>query len=177
MSMTNMPRPEPSEPVRIEDHLGLVRSLVLKFIRKGDVEDSELYSVGCIALLEAAKTFDPSKSKFCTWAWHVVMSRLIDEVKKNGRATPSVSCDFSNVAESRKESVPLEILPDILISAAEDDEDKDATKMLFGHYLDGKSLAELGKEFGYSKEWVRKRVQLAVMRIRLKNRHILENHL
>lgn len=160
------------ETVRVEDHLGLVSSIALKFVRKGDVEDSELYSIGCLALVEAAKTHDPSKSKFCTWAYRVVRNRIIDEVKKSGRQRESSPGDLSSFADEREPAMPVHMIPEIL--RGEKDE---STRMLVEHYLDGKSLAEIGREFGLSREWVRKKVQSAISRIRSKNRHMLENHI
>ena len=161
------------QTVRVEDHLGLVSSIVLKFIRKGEVEDSELYSVGCLALVEAARTHDPSKSKFCTWAYRVVRNRIIDEVKKSGRTKERSACDLSLFADERESPMPVHMLPQMLGDTKVDD----STKMLVGHYIDGKSLAEIGRELGFSREWVRKKVQSAISRIRSKNRHILENYI
>ncbi len=170
--MTHSAPKEAHEPIRVEDHLGLVRSLVLKFIRKGDVEDSELYSIGCLALVEATKTYDPSKSKFATWAWRVVRNRLLDEVKKSGRSRESASCDLATFADDRSAAMPVHMLSDFLGSLKGD---RDA-KMLVDHYLEGRSLSDIGSQVGFSKEWVRKKLQATILRIRAKNRHILENH-
>lgn len=176
MAMINIPpKEEVQEAVRVEDHLGLVRSLVLKFIRKGDVEDSELYSIGCLALVEATKSYDPSKSKFATWAWKIVRNRMLDEVKKSGRSRESSSCDFASFADDRLASppaLPVHMLSDFLGSV---EGDKDA-EMLVDHYLAGRSLSDIGRQVGFSKEWVRKRLQSAIVRIRAKNRHIVEEN-
>lgn len=161
--------------VRVEDHLGLVCSIVLKFIRRGKVEDSELYSVGCLALMEAARTFDPSKGKFATWAHLIVRQGVIDELKKNGRSRENSSCELSKVAEERSPSSPVHFIDDIIVRASEDGGDDN--KMLLAHYLEGKSLSELGREFGFSKEWVRKRIRSAASKIRERDRHIVENHI
>lgn len=161
--------------VRVEDHLGLVCSIVLKFVRKGKVEDSELYSVGCLALMEAARTFDPSKGKFATWAYLIVRQGVIDELKKNGRSRESSSCELEKVADARRSTSTAQVVPGIVVRACEDGGDDN--KMLLSHYLDGKSLSEIGREFGFSKEWVRKRIQAAALRIRERDRHIVENQI
>lgn len=162
--------------VRVEDHLGLLKASVLKFVRKGKVEDSELYSVGCLALMEAARTFDPSKAKFCTWATRLIRQRIIDEIKRTRRSREDSSCELASVPEAKKDSVPVHLLPEILESSAEC-VGKDDTRMLLGHYLEGRSLSDLGREFGYSKEWIRRKMQSAMSTIRLKNKNTLENYL
>lgn len=162
---------ERRDTIRVEDHLGLVGSIVLKFVRKGEVEDSELYSVGCLALVEAAKTHDPSKSKFSTWAYRVVRNRVLDEFKKSRRSRESSSCNLSMLADDFRESFPVHMVSDMIGGEERDD----FTKMLVEHYIEGKSLAEIGREFGISREWVRKKVQFALSRIRSKNLHVLEN--
>jgi RNA polymerase sigma factor (sigma-70 family) len=161
----------PDEPVRIEDHIGLLRSCVLKFVRSGPVEDSEFYSVGCLALVEAARTFDPSRSKFCTWATRIVTQRLVDEFHRNARLKESPSPDLDARPEEHRESLPLHLLP-VLVGGEGDDR-----SMVVGHYLEGKSLSDLGREFGYSKEWIRKKIQSAVLKMRRENLSILEAYL
>lgn len=153
--------------------MGIVWSLAKKFVRGQRIEDSEIYSVGCLALVEAVKTFDPSRSKFCTWAWQVVRNRMLDEIKKGSRSKESPSPDLASTPDDREKPMPVHILPEILANFG-DQENQEDTKMLLGHYLEGKSLSELGREFGFSKEWIRKRMQATVCKIREKNRHFLE---
>jgi RNA polymerase sigma factor (sigma-70 family) len=159
------------ESIRIEDHMGLVYSCVLKFVKNGPVEDSELYSVGCLALLEASRTFDPSKSKFCTWATRIVMQRLVDEFRRSGRLKESPSADLDARPEENRKALPLHLLSDLLGDEGDD------RSMVVGHYLEGRSLSDLGREFGYSKEWIRKKIQSAVSKIRRENLSLLEAYL
>lgn len=160
--------------IRVEDHIGLLRSCVLRFVRKGAVEDSELYSVGCVALMEAARTFDPSKAKFCTWATRIIHQRILDEIKKNGRIKETCSDALSGVPEEKAEVCPVHLLPELL-GGRPDESATDSRRMLVGHYLEGKSLSEIGREFGFSKQWVWKRIQVEAERIRIVGRKILEN--
>lgn len=158
------------EPVRVEDHLGLLRACVLKFIKCGAVEDSELYSAGCVALMEAARTFDPSRAKFCTWATRIINQRILDEIKRSGRIQESCS-DLSLHPDDESESLPIHLLPELLDGEGDDE------RMVAGHYLEGRSLSDLGREFGFSKEWVRKKIKSAVSKIRRENLGILEAYL
>lgn len=159
------------EPVRVEDHMGLLTACVLKFVRGMPVEDSELYSVGCVALMEAAKTFDPSKSKFCTWATRIINQRIIDEIKRNSRLKESASEDLELLPDEDRSAPPLHLVPDLIKG------DEDEKRMVVGHYLEGKSLSQLGREFGFSKEWIRKKIQFAVSKMRSDNLALLEKYL
>lgn len=161
---------QPTERIRVEDYIGLLTSCVMKFVRRGSVQDSELYSVGCLALMEAAETFNASKSTFCTWATRVINHRILDQIKRNSRIRESCS-DLSLHPEDDSERLPLHLIPGLLDGGGDDE------RMVSGHYLDGKSLSELGAEFGLSKEWVRQKIQSAVSRIRRDNIVILEAYL
>ena len=159
------------EPVRVEDHMGLLSACVLRFVKGMPVEDSELYSVGCMALMEAARTFDPSRSKFTTWATRLINQRIIDEIKRNARIKESASADLERMPEEDRSTPPLHLIPD-LVKGDEDDK-----RMVVGHYLEGKSLSQLGREFGFSKEWIRKKIQFAVSKMRSDNMALLEKYL
>lgn len=161
---------QPADRIRAEDHIGLLSSCVLRFVKEGPVQDSDLYSVGCLALMEAVETFDPSKAKFCTWATRIINQRIIDEIKRNARIRESCS-DLSLHPDEESEPLPVHLLPDLL------DGDGDEECMVVGHYLEGKSLSELGREFGFSKEWIRKKIQSAVSKIRRDNLALLEAYL
>lgn len=175
-SMKEIPCSNSTFAVAVEDHLGLLKSCVLKFVRKGRVEDSELYSVGCVALVEAARTFDPSKAKFCTWATRIIRQRIIDEIKRTRRIQEDPTSEMSSLASDDEDGPPVHLLDDIMKNS-KGCIGKDDAKMLLGHYLDGRSLSDLGREFGLSKEWVRKKMQTAVSKIRVKNRELMENYL
>ena len=155
--------------VRIEEHLGLVRFVVSKFHRGRFVEDSDLYSAGCMALVEARTTYDPSRSKFSTWATRLIRQRVIEELRRKKR--DSCSGELQDIADDDSQKLPVHLVPRIL----KGHENTDAGRMMVGHYMDGKSLSELGREFGISKESVRQRIGSAVSAIRRKNRSILEN--
>lgn len=156
--------------IRVEEYIGLLSSCVLKFVKDGPLQDSDLYSVGCLALMEAARTFDPSRSKFCTWATRIINQRIIDEIKRSARVREACS-DLSLHPDEESEQLPLHLLPDLLDGDVADE------CMVVGHYLEGKSLSELGREFGFSKEWVRKKIQSAVSKIRRDNLALLEAYL
>jgi len=164
--------------VRAEDHLGIVRSVVYKYCRKGRIEDSELYSIGCLALVEAARTYDPSKSKFCTWATRIVRQRVIDEVRRSFKAREGSDPDAVDSAVAQKNGEPVHLVASMVeTSESDSDADADSKLALRKYYLEEMSLSQIGRELGISKEGVRKRLKSALSMVRRKNRHILENAL
>jgi len=160
-------------PVKVEEHLGLIKSVVRKFHKGPDIEDSELYSVGCIALVEAARTFDPSRSKFSTWATRLVRQKVLDEVRHSKKQTPVFRDDLCEFESPETERLPVELASSFCSADPDEDaSDRKSRLMLIGHCMEGKTLSELGREFGVSKECVRKRVLLAAEKIRIKNRTV-----
>lgn len=162
--------------VKVEDHLGLVRAVAYKFCRKGRLEDSELYSVGCVALVEAARSFDPSRSKFCTWATRLIRQRVLDEVRRSCRdKARSSDAGVDNLVDGYARSL-AHVVPQMLGSSKGDSKADSAGKaVLRRYYLDEMSLSELGRELGISKEGVRKRLNSAISMVRKKNSLLLEN--
>jgi RNA polymerase sigma factor (sigma-70 family) len=164
------------EAVRVEDHLGLVRAVVCKFYRKGRVEDSELYSVGCIALMKAAASFDPTKSQFSTWAIRLISQRVIDEIYRVSKEQPVADTDHVAKAVSPEARQPVHMVSSIVESRDSDSPSElEGKRVVREYYLNGRSLSDLGRELGMSKEGVRKRVNSAIVALRNKNRRFLED--
>ena len=73
------------EEKRITDHLDVVKWCIRKHIQVNNavrgLEYDELYQVGCLALCEAAQSYDGSV-QFRTYAQVVVHNRLIDHCRK-----------------------------------------------------------------------------------------------
>lgn len=60
----------------VNENLGLVHSCCHRF-KSSEIEYDELYSVGCIGLVKAAKRFDESKGfKFSTYAVPVILGEI-----------------------------------------------------------------------------------------------------
>jgi len=162
--------------VKVEDHIGLVRAVVCKFVRKGRLEDSDLFSVGCLALMESAETYDPEKSKFCTWATRLIRQRVVDEYRRSKRTPRHDDAGLTEAPSRRPSDLPIHVVPRLMDRDPSDSKsERQSKEMLFAHYLDGKSLAQIGKGFGFSKEGVRKKIQSAVAAIRIKNLSKMED--
>lgn len=166
--------PEKNDAVRAEDHLGLVRRVVNRFRPGEEFDDSDLYAAGCLALVEAARTFDPSRSKFSTWASRIVLQRVVDEMRRSGKdPEASLPDDFPS---EKGAGMPVHLVEGILALRKSDSREERAGKRLLrGRYLEEKTLSQLGVEMGVSKEAARKRVDSAISMIRSKNRELLEN--
>lgn len=163
--------------IRVEDHLGLVRAVVLKYSRKGRLEDSDLYSVGCLALVEAAKEFDPSRSGFATWATRVVRQRVIDEIRRVARDREVASTETVCNVVSPSGNLPVHLAEPILALRKSDSREYARDKRVLRRYfLEGRTLSDIGRSLGMSKEGARKRINSAISNIRIKNRELLENN-
>lgn len=167
----------------VTSNLGLIKSLVSKFIKdKSKIEDSDLYSVACIAIVEASKTFDPSKAKFSTWATRHMKQAVLDQIRKNKRNN-SYLVMLGDLEQKEQEEVLSEELRKVpyhlLELARPTDTDakntKESKKMLLMYYLEEKSLSEIGEFFGYTKEGVRKKISKVLSEIKEKNKNILDN--
>lgn len=165
----------------VEQNLALAKSIVAKF-KPGNVEDSELYSVACIALMKAAATFDPSVAKFSTWATRIIRQHIITEIRKHKRDTvPLSSLDYDEaerVLADSSEDFPLH-LAGLLVDPDPSDSKAEAEnkRMLAMHHLDGQSLSDIGREVGLSKERVRQRLATAIQSIRLKKREEIKEYM
>ena len=169
----------------VEDNIGLVRAVVSKFFRGSGLEDSDLYSAGCVGLVSAARTYNPSKSKFSTWATRIITQNVINEIRRgrnNNKSIPLSSLDDSE-AEACLEDRSPEGLPSHLVGLVTR-EDKSETKsesenrkILLDVFLGERSLADIGRELGISREAVRKKTQKAISRIRNRNARAFEEYM
>lgn len=168
----------PESLVKIEDHLGLVRAVVNKYEKGRRAEDSDLYSVGCLALVEAARSFDPSRANFSTWATRLIRQRVYREFRRFGigqsEESEEQACHRSGPEDERR----LERVCSLVGDSPADSKDYAAQKRIVrDHYILEKSLSEIGGPIGISKEAVRKRLRVAIAAIKKKNRHFLEEML
>lgn len=166
---------------RAEDNLGLVRAVVSKFFRGSGMEDSELYSAGCVGLVEAARTFDPCKSKFSTWATRIITQHVINEIRRGRnehRSVPLSSLDDDQAEaclEDRRTDGPPSHLVGMLTKSdnSETKSESENRRILLDVFLGERSFADIGRELGISREAVRKKTQKAIDRIRIRNAGVL----
>jgi len=143
----------------VESNIGLVKSVVSKFV-KDNLEDSELFSVGCEGLIKAANTFDSKKAKFSTWATRIINQKIIDELRKKKNINSCVLNE--NHLIEKKSSFPSHIICSIIKGST------DSEKIVSLYYLEQKTLSDISKQLNISKEGVRKKIQRAIVNIREK---------
>jgi RNA polymerase sigma factor (sigma-70 family) len=157
-----------SRDTLVEENIGLARAVAAKFVKKGRVEDSEFYSVACLELVRAAETFDSSKSAFSTWATKMMTNGILSEIRKS-KCRKAVSLDdLRDVSRDQKEELPLQIVD----SMCKDE----SCRILTRHYVDGESLAEIGRSLGISREGARKRLAKAISLARENYKSIVKEY-
>jgi RNA polymerase sigma factor (sigma-70 family) len=167
----------------IEQNIGLLRSVVARFCRSGKIEDSDFYSVACLALVEASTSFDSSKAKFSTWATKIMTQKIIAEIRKTKRKkTIEMSSLETNqtescLADTRSKTIPTQLLSLVKPRKSDSKSEKQNKLILSMHYLDEKSWSEIGRELGMTREGVRQRAIRAIESIRENNKELLREYL
>lgn len=59
----------------VEENIGLVWDSIKKYV-KSAIGDDDVYQIGCIGLIKAAKTYDASRSLFATFAVRCIVSEI-----------------------------------------------------------------------------------------------------
>lgn len=159
----------------LEDHLGLVRSIVSKFDRC-HIMDSELFGIGCLALVEAHKSYMPERGAFSTWATKLIKQSIFDNFRKLKKQKMQRLEENFNIVDDSKKEIPEGLLSTLLSDEKNDTElEKQNKKILIDHFLNNKSWAEIGRELSLTRERVRQRGLEAIERIREKYRLVLED--
>jgi RNA polymerase sigma factor (sigma-70 family) len=160
----------------LEDHLGLVYSIVSKFDR--NTADSDLFGIGCVALVEAHKSYVPEKGAFSTWATKLIKQSIFNNFRKNKKSKMQnlENGECLNLVDDSKATIPAEILSTLLADEEEDTKaDKENKKILIDHFLNDKSWAEIGRELSLTRERVRQKGMEAIQKIRQKYRLIIDD--
>jgi len=135
-----------------------------------------LYSVGCIALMKAFSSFDPTKSQFSTWATRLIRQRIIEEICRVSKDQTVSDTDHVAKAVSPENRQPVHMISSIVEYRDSDSpSESEGKRVVREYYLNGRSLSDLGQELGLSKEGVRKRVNAAIVALRNKNLRTLED--
>lgn len=158
----------------LEDHVPLVKSIVCKFDK--NLMDSDLYGIGCVALVEASKTYDPKRGAFSTWATKIIKQAIIDNFRKNRKEKKiKTDQDFSEIAQKNHPRLPTDVLQIILCDdKTESKKDKENKQILIDHFINNQTWATIAKKKKITKEGARKKGIAAIKTIREKYRFALE---
>ena len=170
--------PNQTKPPVFEDHIGLVKSLVSSFDRSCSPQDSEFFPLACMALIKAISTFDPEKSKFSYWATKIIRNDIFSEMKKIRGSRAFVSCsDLDDAVSDDQEGIPLDLAEVLSVPSEKDTPlEQENKRMLRRHYLDGIPMAEIARECGITREYVRQKVRKAIDSIRKSHASLIDNH-
>lgn len=155
--------PVSREPIRPEDHLGLVFVVASRFVPKHiPIQDSEEYSDGIMGLLRACKEYDPEKyqTQFSTYAFEVIKTAIIQGWRKKNRKrliTANVSLSDPELQKliPAKENTSFPRLLEIIKTPrpGETEQDKLNKEILIEHFVDGKTWKQIGDERGFTRAW------------------------
>jgi RNA polymerase sigma factor (sigma-70 family) len=162
----------------VESYLNLAKSIVSKFEKKQRIEDSEMYSCACLALMDAKESFDSSKGAFSTWATRKINQHIINYLRKNKnyRKIEMLGESSTNVVDDSKLDLPVEKLSILLKDDPQDSKiDLENKKILIDHFIKNKSWADIGRSMHLSRERVRQKGQDAIAKIREKYRLIIDD--
>lgn len=158
----------------LENHLGLVRSIVSKF-DTSHIMDSDLFGIGCLALVEAQKSYKPEKGSFSTWATKLIKQSIFDSFRKSKKQKAKTEIN-ENFVDKTKKSIPHDFLETLLSDSKNDTEtEKQNKKILIDHFINGKSWAEIGRNLSLTRERVRQKGIEAIKKIRERYRLILDD--
>ncbi len=137
--------------IKPEEHLGLVCKVVSKYVPRGiPVEDTEEYADGVVALLGAAKSYDPEKhTEFSTYAYIAIKNALIrkwnrQKCKKRDAVVSSLD---DQVIVAPVDTGNYEFLKLIFKEHPNDTEiDVRNKKILFDYYINDMTLQEIGDQ-------------------------------
>jgi RNA polymerase sigma factor (sigma-70 family) len=174
-SRTRRKRPRP------EDYLYLVAYHAKKYVRGGaPVEDTEEYSIGCMALVDVAKNYDGELSEFPCLASCAIRNAIIDDWREKNRKIrkPKNLISFDSLSPSQQEEVTknernghngeLSILISRMLRIKSSDTklQKRDKRILVLYYLKGMTFSKIGHKFSLTKQGAQVAVKRALMRLR-----------
>lgn len=154
------------EEINLRDHFGLVGIVVKKFVKSGQLEETEEWADGMVGLARAKKEFKPELgNKFCTFAYWCILNEILkNKAYFKRHHVPAMSLDFE-VAENMCQ---YDLTPDPqddsgqdyidnaeLVSAIFERLNSRLAFVLRRRMMDGFLLKEVGAELGVGRERVR----------------------
>lgn len=141
--------------IRFEDHIGLLRTIVKKFIPPAaSISDSEEYAEGCFGLMKAIENFRPQESAFSTYATHCIKNAIINYRKSR----KSVNCinDLEGIDRLDAKQIESDLVAElhdairqIPVETATQIRDK---SILIDYYINGLSWKEVADKHNFSKQ-------------------------
>jgi RNA polymerase sigma factor (sigma-70 family) len=166
------------KPERAELYLSLVTATaayMLKKLQPKRLEFSDLVSYGTIGLLEAAARFDPGRGvQFSTFAYPRIRGAILDAVRAAERQVPSNGhpadgddgllglASFEALPDEAAERLRIKRALHLALWALPEVE----RRLVEGHHLKTRTLADLATEENRSPAWACRRLREALRRLR-----------
>lgn len=142
----------------VEDNLRLAYSSALSFLKSNeDVESSDEYSYALEGLWRAVSGWEKKRSieSHCSWPTYAIgcMRNAIIGGLRRCKELQEELVDFT----THQPEAPQSFSPQLADMFARHPDDKESDiqskRVLYDYYIVGKTLQEIGKEFGFTKEW------------------------
>jgi RNA polymerase sigma factor for flagellar operon FliA len=145
-----------SEARLITSHLELVHKVAWRLARRlKDEPHEELFAIGCMGLLRAARAYRRRKGDFKAFAWKYVAGAILDEARRRFVRKPQLST-------SALEDLPESSVPERPLDFEEEDEiafllrglPSRQQRIVVGMVFEKRTLKELGHEMGLTESRV-----------------------
>lgn len=167
---------------KVSESQGLIRKTVGHYVQKNYTlrhMRQDLESVGREAVFKAAKTYDPSKARFTTYASRV-MCRMFDSYVRDDMiqqsmiprrhsartAAPPPTASVSSDDRSHEASLD-DGPPDVGVLRLLDELSPTDRAVVTGRYFEELSIQELAERHGFSRDWVERRLRRANEQLRV----------
>lgn len=143
----------------LQEHMYLVVSHALNYFKTPITDIDDYKQIGYIALLKAAKSYNPDKGvKFGTYAWKAIKNAIQKEITKFYPKHKQVQLS-ENIAYNSIESI-WELMPASLTAEEQ---------IVIKYRLQNMSLREIADIMGYSKDWINRILNGAILKIKKAN--------
>jgi len=134
----------PAQQDLVQSNIGLVYDAARRYVFNENIEDSWQFSIGCIALCEAAVDYIPGSCEFSTYACNEIKNRIIDEYRKQQRQISAAPLDVEVPQETKAVFA-------VTLSGISDIETRRNVSLLQERFLGGRSIRELCEKHGTSR--------------------------
>ncbi|HEV2045849.1 MAG TPA: sigma-70 family RNA polymerase sigma factor [Chthoniobacterales bacterium] len=163
-----------------ETYLPLVETIALEYYNIPNASHDELVSEGRVALLSAARSFDPARGNFVSYASTAIRNRLNDFYEKQVRRAEvfpvSIYSTPSDDESTKPESKYADETVDVRLAARRSESARilreaigqlpQRLQIVLKSIRSGRTYEEIGRELGISKQGVYKLAQPALRQVR-----------
>lgn len=143
----------------LQEYMYLVVSHALKYFNTPVTDIDDYKQIGYIALLKASRSYDPARgTQFGTYAWKAIKNAIQKEITKFYPKNKHRQLS-ENIAYNSIESI-WQIVPDSLTYEEQ---------VILEYRLQNMSLREIADIMGYSKDWINRLLNNAILKIKKAN--------